>query len=113
LRPGEDWRSRLRHAIRDNALAFIACFSRNSLNRETSYQKEELRLAIDQLRLRQPGASRLIAVRFDDCVIPDWEIGGGQTLSSIQRADPFGDRDLDGVARLDMSVTGNFRVRFG
>lgn len=33
----------------------------------------------------------LIPVRFDDCEIPDWDIGAGRTIGSIQRADLFGD----------------------
>lgn len=77
LWPGEDWRSRIRRAITDNALALIACFSQSSVSRERSYQNEELVLAIEQLRLRRQDDSWLIPVRFDDCVIPDWEIGGG------------------------------------
>src|ERR1022692_1810239 len=104
LWPGEDWRSRIRRAITDNALAFIACFSQNSVDREKSYQNEELVLAIEQLRLRRPDDSWLIPVRFDGCVIPDREIGGGRTLASIQRADLFGDRDREGIARLVAAV---------
>lgn len=50
LWPGEDWRGRIRGAITGNALAFIACFSQNSTDRERSYQNEELVLAIEQLR---------------------------------------------------------------
>ncbi len=90
----------IRHAITGNALAFIACFSRNSVGREKSYQNEELTLAIEQLRQRQPGDSWLIPVRLDDCVLPDWDIGGGRTLASIQQADLFGDNYAEGVARL-------------
>jgi hypothetical protein len=104
LWPGEDWRARIRHAITDNALAFIACFSSNSVGRETSYQNEELMLAIEQLRLRRPGDPWLIPVRLDDCAIPDVDIGGGRTLASIQRADLFGDRHHEGVARLVAAV---------
>ena len=55
LWPGEDWQMKIRQAITDNAIAFIACFSHNSLAREETYQNEELTLAIQQLRLRKPG----------------------------------------------------------
>jgi hypothetical protein len=54
LWPGEDWRARIRLAITDNALVFIACFSQMSVGRGRSYQNEELILAIDELRLRRP-----------------------------------------------------------
>ena len=69
LWPGQDWRAVIRRAITGNALAFIACFSRNSVGRERSYQNEELTLAIEQFRQRQPDDSWLIPVRFDDCVL--------------------------------------------
>jgi transcriptional regulator with XRE-family HTH domain len=98
--PGQDWREKIRSAITDNALVFIACFSRISFGRDKSYQNEELTLAIEQLRLRQPENPWLIPIRFDECEIPDREIGGGRRLGSIQRADLFGDRFDEGAARL-------------
>jgi TIR domain len=104
LWPGEDWRMKIRRAITDDALAFIACFSSRSVARQRSYQNEELSLAIDQLRLRRPEDPWLIPVRFDDCDIPDRDIGGGRTLGSIQRVDLFGDkRDIE-IARLKAAV---------
>src|ERR1051326_6358918 len=54
LWPGEDWRARIRSAITRDALVFIVCFSSRSAARRQSYQNEELLLAIDQLRRRQP-----------------------------------------------------------
>ena len=104
LWPGEDWRAGIRRAIRDDALVFIACFSRASLERDRSYQNEELALAIEQLRLRRPDVPWLIPVRFDECDIPDRDVGGGRTLSSIQRADLFGADASDRTARLVAAV---------
>jgi hypothetical protein len=92
LWPGQDWRMMIRRAITSNALVFIACFSTHSTARTTTYQNEELVLAIEQLRLRQPDDPWLIPVRFDECQVPDREIGADRTLASIQRADLFGDR---------------------
>jgi hypothetical protein len=89
---GDDWRARIRDAITHNALVFIACFSRQSVGRETSHQYEELVLATEQQRRRRPGVTWLIPVRFDECDIPEYDIGGSQTLASIQRADIYGDR---------------------
>ena len=95
LWPGEDWRAKIRGAITGDALVFIACFSSRSAARQTSYQNEELLLGIDQLRRRRPDDPWLIPVRFDDCDVPDYDLGAGRTLASIQRADLFGpDRDL-------------------
>jgi TIR domain len=109
LWPGQDWRQAIRRAITDSALVFIVCFSSKSIARTHSYQNEELLLAVEQLRLRHPGTPWLIPVRFDDCEIPDYDIGGGRTLSSIQRADLFGD-DIDlATARLIATIFAIFR----
>jgi len=104
LWPGEDWRGEIRRAITGDALVFIACFSRASLARDSSYQNEELTLAIEQMRFRRPGKPWLIPVRFDECEIPDWDIGGGRTLTSIQHVDLFGDLSGDATARLVEAV---------
>jgi TIR domain len=104
LWPGEDWRVNIRRAITNDALAFIACFSRQSWSRDKSFQNEELIVAIDQLRLRRPDVPWLIPVRFDDCAIPDRDLGGGRTLASIQTADLFGEHIADGTARLVTAV---------
>ncbi len=104
LWPGEDWRMKIRRAITDNTLVFLACFSSQSLARKKTYQNEELLLAIEQLRLRRPDDPWLIPVRFDDCDIPDLEIGGGRTLTSIQRADVFGAQHDAGIARLVAAI---------
>jgi hypothetical protein len=100
LWPGEDWRRKIRDAISKDALVFIACFSRKSISRKVSYQNEELILAIEQLRLRRPDEPWLIPVRFDDCHIPELDIGAGRTLGTIQRVDLFGPAASDGAKRL-------------
>jgi len=100
LWPGEDWRAKIRRSIADNVLVFIACFSSRSVARQKSYQNEEILLAIEQLRLRRPDEPWLIPVRFDDCEIPERDIGGGRTLASIQRVDLFADKREVGIARL-------------
>lgn len=102
--PGEDWEAIIRGAITGNALAFIACFSRHGLARKVSYQNLELRLAIDQLRLHRLGDPWFFPVRLDDCIIPDVDIGGGRTLSSIQHVDLFGTHADENMARLVESV---------
>ena len=86
LWPGEDWRARIRQAITQDALVFIACFSQHSTYRHISYMNEELILAVEQLKLRRPDEPWLIPIRLDNCVIPEINLGGGRTLSSIQYA---------------------------
>lgn len=104
LFPGQDWRAVIRHAISDDALVFLACFSTNSEIRRKSYQNEELVLATDQIRLRRPGVSWLIPIRFDDCQIPDLDIGAGRTLASLQQADLFGPHHKQSATRLITAV---------
>jgi hypothetical protein len=104
LWPGQDWRKKIRDAITNDALVFLACFSHQSLARKKSYQRQELILAIEEMQLRSPDEPWLIPVRFDECEIPDYDIGGGRTLASIQRADLFGDRFGDGAAKLIESI---------
>lgn len=113
LWPGEDWRIKIRHAITEDALVFIACFSRQSLARSKSYQSEELVLAIEQMRLRRPDEPFLIPVRFDDCDIPDRDLGSGRRLGSLQRADLFGERGDHNAARLTAAVLRILRRRSG
>ena len=104
LWPGEDWRATIRRAITSDALVFIACFSKRSLARQHSYQNEELLLAIEQLRMRRPENPWIIPVRFDDCEIPELDIGGKRTLKSIQRVDLFGDDYQEKAQRLVVAI---------
>jgi hypothetical protein len=104
LWPGENRHARIRRVITEDALVFIACLSSNGTARQKSYQNEELLLAVDQLRLRRPDDPWLMPVRFDDCEIPDLDLGAGRTLASIQRADLFGASHDVASARLVAAV---------
>ena len=104
LWPGDDWRAKIRKAITDDALVFIACFSSRSVARPKGYQNEELLLAVEQLRLRRPKDPWLIPVRLDDCEVPDLDLGGGRTLTSIHWADFFGESRDDAARRLVTAV---------
>jgi len=66
LWPGDVWREEIRNAIVSNSLVFIACFSRESIAREVSYQNEELVVAIEQLRLRRLYQVTLSALDWDN-----------------------------------------------
>ena len=104
LWPGQDWRMRIREAITEGSFAFIACFSVASEARDVSGQREELTLAVDQLRLRRPGEPWIIPVRFDDIAVPDTDIGGGRTLRNLQWIDLFGDKAEANLGRLLATV---------
>lgn len=104
LWPGQDWRLEIKRAIKSGSLAFLACFSSNSAGRTTTYQNEELVLAVEQMRLRPPGAPWLIPVRFDDCPMPEYDLGAGRTLDSVQRVDLFDGAWEENGARLLTSI---------
>ncbi len=70
------------------------------MEREKTFLWAELTLAIEELRSRHPDLPWLIPVRFDNCDVPDYDIGRGRTLSSIQRADLFGGHRAANLERL-------------
>jgi TIR domain len=98
--PGQDWRVEIREAISAGNLVFVACFSENSEAKERSYHNEELILAVEQVRLRRPGASWLVPVRFAESHIPAYDLGAGRTLDSLQRVDLFDGEWGEGILRL-------------
>lgn len=110
LWPGEDWKQKIREAITRNALAFIACFSETSISKAKTYQNEELALAVDQFRLRNPQQAWLIPVRLSDCDLPAYDLGAGRTLDSLQRIDLFENNWDEAAARL---VAGVVRITGG
>jgi hypothetical protein len=90
IEPGIDWQQAIRRAIHDGAF-FIACFSkeyeerRNKVQTERiTYMNEELTLAIDILRQRFLDQTWFIPAKLNDCNIPDFDIGRGKTLRSLQ-----------------------------
>jgi predicted NBD/HSP70 family sugar kinase len=104
LWPGQDWKIEISQAISTGSLAFIACFSEHSQHRTRSYQNEELILAADQMRLRPPGETWIIPIRFADCSLPFVDLGAGRNLNSLQRIDMFGSSWELGGARLLAAV---------
>ncbi len=90
LLPGDNQPTVIRRAITEAALIFLACFSSRSVAVVKSNLNAELQLAIDEQRKRRPDVTWLIPVRFDDCPVPDIDLGGGHTLTSLATADLFG-----------------------
>lgn len=101
--PGRRWRTAIRHAIQQGAY-FLACFSKEYSTRQRTYMNEELALAIDELRKRPYETSWFIPVRLADCIIPDREIGGGESLADLQWVDLFQDWDA-GIRKILQCVT--------
>jgi ribosomal protein L23 len=108
LSPGDHWKSTIRSAIRTNSVVFLACFSQQSVGRAKSYMNEELVLAVDEYRQRPPDTAWLIPVRFDDCPIPEWDLGGGRMLSDLNYVDLFGDALMEQTVKLVLTVSKLF-----
>jgi hypothetical protein len=105
LGPGDAWKAKIRAAIRDGSLVFLACFSGNSRAKEKSYMNEELTLAVDEFRLMSPGRVWLIPVRFDAGDVPDWDLGAGRALSDLNYSDLFGKSHMAHAARLVTTIS--------
>jgi TIR domain/vWA-MoxR associated protein C-terminal domain len=106
LQPGDNWRIAINDAIGGRCVAFIACFSEHSDAKAISYQNYELTQAVEQARLRVPGAQWMFPVRFDDCRVPPFDLGSGHDLRSLQSVDLFGRPWGPEVARLVAAVRG-------
>lgn len=91
LGPGDAWRAKIKAAIKEGSLVFLACFSENSRGRDKSYMNEELTLAVEEFRQMPPGRVWLIPVRFDEGDVPEWDLGAGRSLSDLNYADLLGD----------------------
>jgi hypothetical protein len=100
LRPGVFWEVEIRKAVITRSLAFVACFSQNTELRRTTFQNEELIIAVEHMRLLAPGTTWLIPARFSDCAIPAFPLGAGRTLTSLQHIDLFDDRWDRGIISL-------------
>lgn len=103
LTPGQRWRDVIQDAIRSGDL-FIACFSKEYLERDRSYMNEELTVAVEELRQRHPNRSWFIPVTLDGCSIPPRQIGGGETIHDLHWVDLAADWNR-GVASIAKAVT--------
>ncbi|GAA3134138.1 hypothetical protein GCM10020255_008710 [Rhodococcus baikonurensis] len=92
LGPGDAWKRVIRDAIQDGTAVFLACFSANQRAKEKSVMNEEIGIAVEEYRLRRPGKTWLVPVRFDDGDIDDWDLGANRSLRDINYVDLFGDR---------------------
>ena len=82
IAPGADWQSAIRAAIR-GGLCFIACFSHASESKGRSFMRQEIAVAIEEMRLRSPRQTWFIPLKLDDCEIPDLPLGPGISLRDI------------------------------
>ncbi len=86
LNPAVIWKREIRRAIRDHDY-FVACFSSAYAQRGKTYMNEELRLAVEQLRLMPLDRRWFIPVVLDACRVPDFDIDATTTLEDLQYLD--------------------------
>ena len=89
LPPGVHWKRAIRRAIEDG-FVFLACFSSASEARDRSYMREELSIAIEEIRLRPEDRTWFIPAMLDPCNVPDIRIRPGFRLSDIQGSRLYG-----------------------
>lgn len=104
ISPGVEWRRAIKEAINDQSLVFVACFSKASVARDRSGMNEELALAAEEFRRLPPGRVWLLPVRLDDVDLPDWDLGAGRTLNSLQRVDLFGESYAANLVQLGVTI---------
>jgi hypothetical protein len=85
-------------------MVFLACFSDESRAKGRSYMNEELTLAVEEFRLRPPGRTWLIPVRFDAGEVPEWDLGAGLTLGDLNYVDLFGDEYTENAVQLATAI---------
>jgi hypothetical protein len=90
LRPGARWKDQIRNAIRDGAF-FLAVFSANSESRQRTYMREELAIAVEEVRLRPRNLPWLVPVLLDDVPLPELPLGPSERLSDLQAATLYPD----------------------
>lgn len=86
LQAGTRWKSVIRKAILSGD-SFIACFSPRYLSKNETFMNEELNIAVDRLRMMHRSRQWFFPVMLEACEIPDYEIGPGETLASLQYLD--------------------------
>jgi hypothetical protein len=111
LAPGDAWKAKIREAIRDGSLVFLACFSDRSRGRTKSGMNEELTLAAEEFRQMAPGTTWLIPVRFDDGPVPEWDLGAGRMLSDLNYADLFGEDYAVNAIDLITKVSSTMKIQ--
>lgn len=104
LGPGDAWQAKIKSAIRDGALVFLACFSENSRLRDRSGMNEELTLAVDEFRQMPPGRVWLMPLRLDDGPLPGWDLGAGRSLYTLNYTDLFGPGHMVNATRLVTTI---------
>ena len=99
---GKRWQNSIKNAIEGGSY-FIACFSQEYHERDSTYMSEEINTAITELRKRHVDRAWFIPVKLNECEIPDYSIRGGETLRDLQYIELYEDWDA-GVKRIARQI---------
>lgn len=105
INPGQTWKVAIATAIREESMIFLAFFSKSSISRDSG-MNEELDVAIEQAKRKQPNATWLIPVRLDEIDIPDYEVRARVSIHDIHRSDLFGDLEVSETMSLLRTIQG-------
>ncbi|MBN2285188.1 MAG: TIR domain-containing protein [Tissierellales bacterium] len=107
IKPGDRWKSSIKEGISKGDF-YLACFSSEYQERAQTYMNEELNIAVDELRRKPKNRKWFIPVLLNDCEIPDWNIGAGETFKSIHWVELYKDWDA-GILQLVDAITADSR----
>ena len=74
---------------------FLACFSKNYLNKEKTFMNSELNIAIEHMQEMPQNRVWFIPVKLSNCEVPDLYIGGAKTLKDIQWVDLYSNSSVN------------------
>ncbi len=94
IEPGIPWKDAIKNAIQRGEF-FIACFSKEANEREKTHMREEINVAIDELRLRPYDKSWFIPVIVNESVIPPQRIISVLDISDLQAVKLYDDWDAE------------------
>lgn len=100
LWPGDNWKREIAKAIASSSLVFVPVFSKASTARRTSYQNEEINLAIDEFRKMPPDKTWIIPVRLHDVDVPAHRLRAGEQMADLTYTDLFGRSRAKSLERL-------------
>ena len=109
IRPGQQWKSAIRNAIRDGAY-FLACFSDAYFLRKKTHINEELYLAKEELRLRSSDQAWFIPVLLSQCDVPELT-PDEPSLRAFQAVSLYSDWSK-GISQLVNAIYSDSRTRF-
>jgi signal transduction histidine kinase len=88
LNPGDLWEMAVESAIRDGGL-FLAFFSENSTQKDKSFMRQEIILAIDIAKQLPLGTKWIIPIKVSECSIPRYSLGSNLSLDRIHYIETF------------------------